>query len=64
MRGRVTDVLKKKQAIAIALSLPADGEEATGIREKAFDELDLEELEKNTGLDTLINFFDKHLGKG
>ena len=60
---RVTEVLKEKQAIAIALSLPADGEELAGKREKVFDELDLEELQKDTGLHTLINFFDKHLGK-
>ena len=60
---RVTEVDKKKQAIAIALSLPADGEEETGIREKVFEELKLEDLEKDNGLDTLIAFFDKHLGK-
>ena len=59
----VTDVPKKKQGIAIALSLPADGDEETGIREKVFEELDLGDLEKDTGLDTLITFFDKHLGK-
>lgn len=60
---RVTEVDKKKQAIAIALSLPADGEEETGIREKVFEELKLEDLEKDNGLDTLIAFFDKNLGK-
>ena len=59
----VTEVPKKKQGIAIALSLPADGDKETGIRDKVFEELELEDLEKDTGLDTLITFFDKHLGK-
>ena len=59
----VTEGPKKKQGIAIALSLPADGDEETGIREKVFEELELEDLEKDTGLDTLMTFFDKHLGK-
>ena len=58
----VTDLPKKKQGIAIALSLPEDGDE-TGIREKVFEELELEDLERDTGLDTLIAFFDKNLGK-
>ena len=57
---RVTEVDKKKQAIAIAFSLPADGEEGTGIREKVFEELKLEDSEKDEGLDTLIAFFDRH----
>ena len=60
---RVTEVDKQKQAIAVALSLPADGEEATSISEKVFEELKLEDWEKDDGLDTLIAFFDRHLGK-
>ena len=59
----VTDVPKKKQGIAIALSLPADGDEETGIREKVFEQIELTDLEKDTGFDLLIQFFDKHLGK-
>lgn len=55
----ITDVDKKKRGIAIALSFPED----TSIREKVFDELKLEDLNKEEGLDILIEFLDKHLGK-
>ena len=54
---------KKKPGIAIALSLPPDGDEETIIREKVFEELDLGDFEKDAQLYILITFFDKHLGK-
>ena len=55
----VIEVVKKKQAVAIALSLPED----TSIREKVFDELQLDTLNAQGSFDELIQFFDKHLGK-
>ena len=57
----VTDIDKKKQGVAVALSLPEDDE--SGIREKVFDEVKLEDLQKDDGLDTLLAYFDKQLGK-
>ena len=61
--AKVTEVAKKKQGIAIALSLPEDGEDQYGIREKVFEQIDIDELETEDGLKTLIAFFDKHMGK-
>ena len=58
----VTDIPKTKQGIAIALSLPQDSGES-GIREKVFDEIELKDLKKENGLEILINFLDKTLGK-
>ena len=55
----ITDLSKEKQGIAIALSLP----ENDNIREKVFDEIDLSDLKKNDGFESLIEFLDKHLGK-
>ena len=56
----VTEMDKKKQGIAVALTLPDD---ETGIREKIFEEMDLDELKADDGLDKLLIFMDKHLGK-
>ena len=58
---RVTDVPGTKQAITVALSLPENYE--NGIRERVFDELSLDELQADGGLDVLVKFLDKHLGK-
>ena len=58
----VTDIAKEKQGIVVALSLPQD-ENESGIREKVFDEIELSELKKENGLDTLIKFLDGKLGK-
>ena len=57
----ITDVEKKKQGIAIALTLPDD--HLSGIRGKVFEEIKLTEFEKDTGLDCLIKFMSKYLGK-
>ena len=57
----VTDLSSRKQAIAVALSLPEDDE--TQIRDKVFDQFPLEELKKENGLSLLVTFFDKHLAK-
>lgn len=43
------------------MSLPENDE--SQIREKVFDQLNLEDLKKETGLKTLIEFLDKHLAK-
>ena len=57
----ITDLSRKKQAIAVALHLPADHE--SKIKEKVFEQLELEELQKESGLSTLLDFLDKHLQK-
>lgn len=57
----ITDLEKKKQGIAIALTLPEDDE--TGIRDKVFDELKLEDLKKDNGFETLLAFLDGKLLK-
>ena len=58
----ITDLAKGKQGIAVALSLPQEGEFGF-VREKVFDELSLEELKKKTGLKDLIEFLNETLGK-
>ena len=35
----------------------------SGITEKVFEQLDLEELKKENGISTLLDFLDKHSGK-
>ena len=55
----VTDIRKDKQGVAIALSLPED--DKTQIREKVFEQISLDDLKKEDGLNTLITFFDSHL---
>ena len=57
----VTELEKKKPGIAIALSFPEDDE--YGIRGKDFDELKIDDLKTDTGLDTLITFLDTKLLK-
>ena len=57
----VTDLRKEKQGVAIALSLPE--EDKTKIREKVFEQIKLDDLKKDDGLDTLIAFLDSHLKK-
>ena len=57
----ITDLSREKQAIAVALHLPADHE--SKIKEKVFEQLELEELQKESGLSTLFDFLDKHLQK-
>ena len=57
----VTDIPKKKQGIAIALSLPEETE--CSIREKIFDELSIAQLEADVGFETFIEFFDEKLKK-
>ena len=58
----VTDLSKSKQAAVAALSLPEDDEFRINIQAKVFDELG-DELNKDTGMDKLVEFLDKCLGK-
>ena len=57
----VTPLRKDKQGVAIASSLPEDDQ--TQIREKVFEQISLDDLKKEDGLDTLITFLDSHLKK-
>ena len=57
----VTDVAKNKQGIVIALSL--QGIPDSKIGEKIFTSLTMVDLKKDTGLQTLMTFLDKELGK-
>ena len=57
----ITEVAKEKQAGTVAFSLPEEHE--SRIREKVFNELKLEDLNKAAGLKTLKDFLDKHLKK-
>ena len=57
----VTDVAKEKRGVIIALSLPDSHE--SKIKEKVFESVPLEDLKKENGLETLIQFLDKHLQK-
>ena len=50
----VTDLSSRKQAIAVALSLPEEDE--TQIRDKVFDQIPLEELKTENGLSLLVTF--------
>ena len=57
----VTEISKAKQGIVIALSLPED--DSNQIREKVFNQISLDDLKKEDGLDILIKFMDAHLKK-
>ena len=57
----ITELSKNKQGIAVALSLPDDDENK--IKDKVFDQIALDELKDENGLNILIAFLDKHLGK-
>lgn len=59
--AEITDLGKSKRGIAVALTLPEQHE--SRIREKVFDQMKLEEIKAEDGLDKLITFMDKHLGK-
>ena len=53
----VTDLLQQKQGVAIALSLPES--DASGIRDKEFNEITLTNLSVENGADKLIEYMDK-----
>ena len=57
----ITDLAKNKQGIAVALSLPEDDEHQ--IKDKVFDQIFLDHLKSDFGLNILIAFLDKNLEK-
>lgn len=57
--SEITELAKEKKGIAIALTLPEEDE--TKIREKVFEQIKLEDLKKESGFKTLLEFLDKHL---
>ena len=57
----ITDVAKTKQGGTVAFSLPEDHK--SRIREKVFNEISVDDLNKEEGLKTLKTFMDKHLKK-
>lgn len=57
----VTDLPKHKQAAVVALSLPEDSFKIN-VRAKVFEEI-ADDLNTDDGLDKLLVFLDKHLGK-
>ena len=59
--SEITDLDKKKRGVTIALTLPENDE--SKIREKVFDQIKLDDLKKDTGFNTLLEFLDKHLAK-
>ena len=56
---KLTSVEETKQAMMVALSLPGAGYE--NIRSNVFEKLTEDELGKNTGMKTLLDFMDKYL---
>jgi len=60
--GLITEVDAKKRGIAVAMTLPQGHGHESAIREKVFDEMKLEDLNKDNGLDKLIEFLDEKLG--
>ena len=56
-----TSVSKEKQGLHVALSLPED--DPSNIRDKVFTELELEKLNKDDGLNKLLEYFEKQFGK-
>lgn len=59
--NEITDLHKTKRGVAIALTLPESDKHR--IREKVFDQIDIEDLKKENGFQTLVTFLDKHLEK-
>ena len=57
----ITDLPKNKQGIVVALSLPVDDEHQ--IKDKVFDQISLDDLKTDFGLNIFIAFFDKYLAK-
>lgn len=57
----VTELDKKKQGVAIALSLPENDE--SQIREKVFDQLNLEDLKKRDRFENIDRIFGQTFGQ-
>ena len=61
MWAEVTELPKAKMGIVVALSLPEN--DKTRIRDQVMEDVKLEDLKKYDGLETLIKFMEKKLGK-
>ena len=59
--SKTTTVEKKKQGLAVALSLPED--DISNIRDKVFNEVSLESLEVDDGVDVLLKYLDKQFAR-
>ena len=57
----ITELSKTKQGIAVALSLPEEDE--SQVKDQVFDQISLDDLKSEDGLNILITFMDKHLAK-
>ena len=55
----VTELSKEKQAVAVALNLPENDKRT--IKEKVFDELELDVLNSENGMSVLFEFLDRYL---
>ena len=58
---KLGELAKSKQGVAVALSLPE--KHSSKIKDKVFNELTIELLSEETGIDKLKALLDKHLGK-
>ena len=61
MWSEVTELIKSKMGIAVALSLPEH--DSTMIREQVMEQVPLADLKKDEGLKILLTFMEKKLGK-
>ena len=61
MWAEVTELPKAKMGIVVALSLPEN--DKTRIREQVMEDVKLEDLKKDDGLETLIKFMEKNWEK-
>ena len=52
----VTELPKKKQGVAVALAMPEN--DSSGVRDKIFNDIKLDELNKDDGIDSLIHYMD------
>jgi hypothetical protein len=58
----ITDLAKSKQGLAVALSLP-ESDKLNNLKAQLFDKHSIDDLKKDDGLDTVIEFLTSHLGK-
>ena len=59
----ITELPKTKRGNLVALSLPYQSKFGNNLRERLFEHLNQEELNSEDGLDKVIEFLDKELGK-
>ena len=59
--SKTTSTEGKKQGLSVALSLPED--DPSNIRDKVFNELDLDTLEVDDGITVFLNYMDKQFGR-